>query len=109
MSSEASPQLDIRHAEANSRGQFYVGEEAEPDAAMMYHRWGGGQTVNVDHTEVSDRLRGGGVGLRLLRRLIAWAKDEGLRVSATCPFAVAMFDKHPEIGEGVRVAYEERR
>ena len=103
-------ELHIRHTESAGRGQFYIGDdERRPDAAMMYHRWGGGQTVNVDHTEVGDALRGEGVGLKLLEALVAWAKAEDLEVSATCPFAVAMFERHPELGEGVHVAYEDER
>ena len=106
----ATAELNIRHTESEGRGQFYLGEdERRPEAAMMYHRWGGGQTVNVDHTEVSDALRGEGVGRKLLERLVGWARGEGLKVSATCPFAVAMFERHPGLGEGVHVAYEDER
>lgn len=95
-------ELHIQHSEANGRGQFYLGAKVEPDAAMMYHRASSGGSVNIDHTEVSEALRGQDVGLKLQRRLVAWAREQGLKVSATCPFAVAMFDKHEELAD-VRV------
>ena len=101
--------LDIEHKFAQGRGMTYVPGEPEFRAAMMYHTYDDGTTLNIDHTEVDDSLRGQGVGMKLLEALIAHAKSEGLKVSATCPFAVAMLDKHPEVGEGIVVAYTERR
>ena len=76
----------------------------------MYHRYDDGAVVNVDHTEVEDALRGQGVGKQLLEALLAWARGAGeAKVSATCPFAVAQFARHPQLGEGVVVEYSERR
>ena len=109
------PTVTVQHKEADGRGMFYVpGERPGQDfrAAMMVHRYDGddGPTVNVDHTEVEESLRGRGVGRRLLEALLAWARGEGgVKVSATCPFAVAQLERNPELGEGVVVGYTERR
>ena len=99
----------LHHHESDGRGLFYAGDSrAAPDAAMMYHRWGGGQKVNVDHTEVGDSLRGAGVGEAMLTKLVEWARAEQLEVSATCPFAVAMFKRHAEL-QDVQVEYVDER
>ncbi len=99
----------VQHKESNGRGQFHIGGDADhPEAAMMYHRWDGGATVNVDHTEVSEELRGQDVGLHLLEALVQWAREQRLKVSATCPFAVEMFDRHEELTD-VLVEYTEER
>ncbi len=106
MPTQDSPTHYVQHQESNGRGQFHIGADAErPKAAMMYHRWNNGSTVNVDHTEVSEELRGQDVGLYLLKDLVQWAREQHLKVSATCPFAVEMFDRHAELGD-VHVAYE---
>lgn len=108
----SSQSVTVQHKAADGRGMFYVpGERPGQDfrAAMMYHHYGdGGGTVNVDHTEVDDNLRGQGVGKQLLEALVAWARGEGdVKVSATCPFAVAQFEKDPALGAGVVVDYHE--
>lgn len=107
----APPPVTVEHKETDGRGMFFVpGTRPGQDfrAAMMYHRYEHGSIVNVDHTEVDDSLRGRGVGKQLLTALVEWARGEGgVKVSATCPFAVAMFDKDPSLGEGVLVDYAE--
>ena len=103
--------VQIEQKESRGRGMFYVPDASGAKdfrAAMMYHRWGSAQTVNVDHTEVDESLRGQGVGERMLESLVAWAREEGVSVSATCPFAVAMFEKHGDLRD-VLVEYGERR
>jgi len=101
----------ILHKEADGRGMFYIaGQRPGQDfrAAMMYHRWGEkGNKVNVDHTEVSEPLRGQDVGLSLLRELSEWARKEELGVSATCPFVVKMFERHKADFKDVIVEYTE--
>ncbi len=102
--------FSIEQHEAEGRGLFYVGKDRKaPQAAMMYHRWGDMQNVNIDHTEVDDSLRGEGAGEQLLKALVAWARHVGLKVSATCPFAVAMLKRHTELQDVVVEYVDERR
>ena len=101
---KSTDELDIKHTEGKGRGQFYVGSDAdEPEAAMMYHRRADGTSINIDHTEVSDALRNQGVGEALFHATIDWARAAGVHVAATCPFAVAMFERHEETHD-LRVA-----
>ena len=101
--------ITIEHKEADGRGMTYVPGGEDFRAAMMYHRYDGGGTINIDHTEVDDSLRGQGVGLKLLKALLDFAKGDDTKVSATCPFAVAMLDKHPELKDDTVVDYTETR
>lgn len=96
----------IHQQDADGQGQFYTGNNADsPTSAMMYHRWGGGDKINIDHTEVDESLRGQGAGLQLQRALVDWARQENLKVSATCPFAVTMFERYEDMAD-VLVAFE---
>ncbi len=52
--------------------------------------------VIADHTFVPDAMRGTGAGLRMVERLVADARAEGVRVVALCPYVKAQADKHPE-------------
>ena len=51
--------------------------------------------VIVDHTEVDESLHGTGAGRRLFDAMVSWARETGTRVTATCPFASAMFERDP--------------
>lgn len=53
--------------------------------------------IVVVHTEVDDSLRGQGVARKLLDTLVAWARETGTRVAATCTYAKAQFEKDASI------------
>ena len=96
----------IEHVENNGRGKFYIQGEEDDAAAMMYHHWKDGTIINIDHTEVDDDYQGQGLGRTLLIHLVDWAKEKGVKVSATCPFALATFEKHPNLTQGILVPYQ---
>lgn len=52
--------------------------------------------VIVDHTETDDSIRGRGGGRVLFDAMVAWARRTNTKVLATCPFALSMFERHPE-------------
>ncbi|MEZ4237974.1 MAG: GNAT family N-acetyltransferase [Myxococcota bacterium] len=89
-------ELPIAHAEADGRGAFFLERDGARIAEMTYVR-SGPREVIVDHTEVHERLKGLGVGRKLLDRLVAWARETGTTVRATCPYARGQFEKDPSI------------
>lgn len=52
--------------------------------------------VIADHTQVATGYEGQGVGLVLLKRLLADARDRGFRIVPLCPFVNAQRRRHPE-------------
>ncbi|WNX84234.1 GNAT family N-acetyltransferase [Agathobaculum sp. NTUH-O15-33] len=52
--------------------------------------------VDIDHTFVDNSLRGQGVADQLMRAALTEIRADGNRVVATCPYAAAWFEKHPE-------------
>ena len=52
--------------------------------------------IIADHTEVDDSLRGMGVGIALVERLVADARNEAFTVVPLCPFVRAQSQRHPE-------------
>ena len=52
--------------------------------------------IIADHTGVPDALRGTGVGLRPVERLVADARAGGVEITALCPFVRAQAQRHPE-------------
>lgn len=92
----AEQDIQIRHAEDDGRGAFFVEREGVRLAEMTYSR-AGDDLVIIDHTEVHEKLRGLGVARRLLDSAVAWARSTKTRVIATCPYAKSQFDKDASI------------
>lgn len=71
--------------------------EIETDAGtarLEYRREDG--TVRLNHTEVPLEAEGQGLGSRLARHALAWAREEGLEVVPICPFVASFIQRHPE-------------
>lgn len=92
---------DVHLADTPTHRMAYVGSLDAPDAQMTFSRAGEGMII-IDHTEVSDRLRGQGVGRKLLDRLVTFARENQLKVIPLCPFAKSVFDKDASIGDVLR-------
>ncbi len=86
----------VQHQENGSKGAFYVDQEGERLAEMTYS-WAGTDKFIIDHTDVSDHLRGQGVGRHLVDAAVQFARDREVKIIPLCPFAKSVFDKDPEI------------
>ena len=63
-------------------------------AVLEYQRVG--ERVVMPHTAVPGPLEGRGIGSRLARTALEWAREENLRVVPLCPFVRAYIQRHPE-------------
>jgi hypothetical protein len=91
------PTLPIQHegSAGSGPGVFFIEQDGQRLARMTYRQQD--DTVTIQHTEVSDALRGQGAGKRLLEELVQWARQGHLQVVPRCPFARATFARHPEL------------
>ena len=78
---------DVTHAPDRSR--FESGE-----AYLSYVRSDG--ALDIQHTIVPPELSGQGIGGEMVQEAVAFARAEGLEVVATCSYARAWLDKHPD-------------
>jgi uncharacterized protein len=82
---------DVVHNHEASRFEVIVGG----DAAVLDYALANGRIVFV-HTGVPPALEGRGLGSRLARAGLEFARDEGLRVEPRCPFIRSYIERHPE-------------
>ncbi len=87
--------MNIQRIEHGSKGAFLVKENNERLAEMTYSK-AGDKLIIIDHTEVSDALRGKGAGKQLVQAAVEYARANQLKILPLCPFAKAVFDKTPE-------------
>ena len=78
----------------NGRGAFVIEDTGERLAEMEISI--AGDNLTVYHTEVSDKLKGQGVGSKLLERMVDYARANKLKIIPLCPFVHAQFKKYPE-------------
>lgn len=65
-------------------------------ATLAFDEKDGGEVLDLTSTQVPEELQGKGVGGRLVRGTLDWARDHGRRVEPTCPFVETYIEKHPE-------------
>jgi uncharacterized protein len=72
--------------------------EADGHKAVAYYALSPG-VITFTHTEVPPELSGRGVGSALAGGALEWARAQGLKVVAKCPFISAFIGKHPAYGD----------
>ena len=82
----------IKQKQQGNKGSFFV-EENEVILAEMTYSMAGESLVIIDHTEVSDELRGKNVGYQLVHTAVEYAWTNQTKVLPLCPFAKSVFDK----------------
>ncbi len=84
--------MQIEHQENNAKGSFYFEQAGARLAEMTYSR-AGTHLMIIDHTEVSDTLRGKGAGKQLVQAAVEYAREHQIKILPLCPFAKSVFDR----------------
>jgi len=87
----------VTHVPAGHKGAFVIERDGERLAEMTYSM--AGDKVIIDHTDVSDALRGTGTGGKLVAAAVESARANNRRILPLCPFAKSVFDKTPAYGD----------
>lgn len=86
--------MEIKHRENAHKGSFYVEEKGSLIAEMTYS-FAGSDKMIIDHTVVSDELRGQGVGNLLVDAAVSYSRDNSIKIIPLCPFSKSVFEKTP--------------
>ena len=87
--------MEIKHEHTGHKGAFYIEENGERLAEMTYTD-SGPERIIIDHTEVSEKLKGQGVGKKLVAAAVEMARNKGMKILPLCPFAAKVFDQTGE-------------
>jgi uncharacterized protein len=90
--------MEIKQIEHGSKGAFVIEEDNERLAELSYSK-AGDKLIIIDHTDVSDKLRGQGAGKQLVMKAVEYARASNIKIIPLCPFARSVFDKTPEIAD----------
>lgn len=74
------------------RGAFYImnGEERIGEMLLSIS----GKDMSVYHTEVAPKAEGKGLAKQMLDEMVAYARNNTLKVIALCPYVHAQFTRH---------------
>ncbi|MFD1850625.1 GNAT family N-acetyltransferase [Oceanobacillus bengalensis] len=76
--------------------KFYIGDNIKEPLAEITFVESGENRVVVDHTYVSDELRGQGIAGQLVEKVVTYARDKGKKIVPLCPYVKRKIDETPE-------------
>lgn len=85
----------IQHKMKGSRGAYFVEEDGNILAEIIYTTPTPDKII-IEHTEVSDELKGQNVGYQLVNHVVEHARINQQKIIPICPFARSVFDKKPD-------------
>lgn len=95
--------MTVQHDPERSR--FFI-PLSDGVAELIYDRFSE-DVLDLQHTEIPRSGRGHGVGDALVRATLAYAREHGFQVMATCPYVQAWLRKHPDERPGAGVERSE--
>jgi predicted GNAT family acetyltransferase len=84
--------MEIKHRDDGKRGSFFIEVDGN-QLALMTYTYAGSNKIIIDHTEVSDKLKGQRVGNKLVAASVQYMRANNLKAIPLCPFAGAVFKK----------------
>ena len=83
--------IDIKKGETS----FYVGDNEEESLAKMELTHNGDELI-IEHTFVSEQLRGQNVARQLLKAVVDFARERNKTITPVCSFAKAELNKNKD-------------
>lgn len=87
--------MEIQQIDNGTKGVFFIELNGEKVSEMDYSHAAPNKII-IEHTEVSETLKGQGVGYKLVEAAVEYLRANNLKVIPLCPFANAVFKKRHE-------------
>ncbi len=85
--------MNIQHKQTESNGEFFLLDQNGNKVAELTYFFVDEQTINANHTYVSETLRGQGVADQLYRELVNFVRDKKLKLIPTCSYIVKKWQR----------------
>lgn len=90
--------MEFQREEHGRKGAIFLDQDGEWVAELTYLKESP-EVIVIDHTEVDESLRGQDVGKKLVAEAVKYARGEGLKIRATCPYAKRVLETEPEYAD----------
>ena len=88
--------ITIVREDSDTKGRYRATVDGVAEPAELHFSKAGPALLIANHTRVPASMRGTGVGLALVERLVADARRDRVRITPLCPFVKAQYRRHPE-------------
>lgn len=78
----------------NGEGKFLINDGNEELGEMVVAVCG--KNLMVYHTEVAPKAEGRGLAKKMFGEMVQYARKNGLKVIARCPYVAAQLQRHPD-------------
>jgi hypothetical protein len=95
--------LEITRDDSATKGRYVARLPGYPEAGELTFSRLGTKTVTADHTGVPESLRGQGIALALVERLVADARAQDFKIVPLCPYIRAQLHRHPEWADVMQI------
>lgn len=86
--------MEIKHTDNGKKGEW-TAMEGGVKAGEMTYVWAGEDKFIIEHTIGNPDFKG--VGMKLLDKAVAYARENNKKIIPLCPFAKKMFDRKEDI------------
>ena len=90
--------MQIENKKVVTKGFFFLAGPKEPLAKMVYTMPSPDKMI-IEHTEVSEELKGQNVGFQLVKTAVDFAREHHIKIIPLCPFANSVFKRKPEFAD----------
>ena len=91
--------MQFQHQDNAQQGMFFLNDTQGKRIAEISYQWAEPNRIIADHTWVDDSLRGQGVARKLLDALVVFAREKQLKITATCSYVVAIFERDQSLAD----------
>lgn len=92
--------MEIKQVDDGKKGKFFIEIEGTLEAEMTY-TYAGKENIIFDHTKVNEKLKGQGVGYKLVDAAVGFMRANNIKAIPLCPFVAAVFKKKHEVYKDV--------
>jgi len=86
--------VELVHEKGLKKGAFKIREEGRTIAEMTYV-WSSDDNFIIDHTAVSSKYQGQGLGKKMVESAVEFARENNMTILPLCSFARREFKENP--------------
>jgi predicted GNAT family acetyltransferase len=90
--------MEIKNQNDARGGNFFI-EDNDQQIGFMNYTFSGPHKMIIIHTEVDEAYEGKGVGMKLVKAGVEYAREHQMKILPLCPFAKKIFDITPAFAD----------
>jgi predicted GNAT family acetyltransferase len=90
--------MEIKNQNDARGGNFFM-EDNDQQIGLMNYTFSGPHKMIIIHTEVDEAYEGKGVGMKLVKAGVEYAREHQMKILPLCPFAKKIFDITPAFAD----------